>query len=100
MLTKILTLLAPGLTLIANWCTEFKRLIALRHLHPKTILKRKGNIAHLKCSIGHIRIGSVRPVHIAQAVHELWQSGRQNTAGRVLPGVKNPFQKQLLPTCP
>ncbi|MCM1129844.1 MAG: hypothetical protein NC211_07740 [Alistipes senegalensis] len=84
MLAKILTRIAPSLTLVADWCTEFEKLIALRSLHPKTINKRKRNLAHLKQAIGHIRIRAVRPIHIAQAVHALWQSGRQNTARRVL----------------
>lgn len=84
MLLKIFSRIAPGMTPVSDWCDEFEKLIALRHLHPKTINKRKGNIAHLKCAIGHIRIGAVRPIHIAQAVHEIWQSGRQNTARRVL----------------
>ncbi|MCM1129476.1 MAG: tyrosine-type recombinase/integrase [Alistipes senegalensis] len=84
MLTQILTRIAPGLTLIADWCGEFEKLIALRHLYPKTVNKRKGNLAHLKHAIGHIRIGAVRPLHIAEAVHRIWLSGRQNTARRVL----------------
>lgn len=84
MLMKFFSRIAPGMTPVADWCGEFERLIALRNLHPQTINKRKGNIAHLKHAIGHIRIGAVRPIHIAQAVHEIWQSGRQNTARRVL----------------
>ncbi|MCM1128313.1 MAG: hypothetical protein NC211_00260 [Alistipes senegalensis] len=71
MLIKLLFRIAPGMTLVSNWCDEFEKLI---FLHPKTILKCEGNIAHLKCAIGHFRIGAVRPPHIAQAVHALWQS--------------------------
>lgn len=84
MLMKFFSRIAPGMTPVSSWCDEFESLIALRNLTPKTINKRKGNIAHLKQAIGHIRIGAVRPIHIAQAVHEIWQSGRQNTARRVL----------------
>ncbi|MCM1129472.1 MAG: tyrosine-type recombinase/integrase [Alistipes senegalensis] len=84
MLAKILTRIAPGLTLVSDWCGEFERLLALRNLHPKTINKRKGNLAHLKRAIGQLRLGSIRPIHIAEAVHQIWQSGRQNTARRVL----------------
>lgn len=41
MLVKILSHIAPSLTLVADWCSEFERLIALRNLHPKTINKLK-----------------------------------------------------------
>lgn len=37
MLAKILSRIAPGFTLVADWCSELERLIALRDLHPKTI---------------------------------------------------------------
>ncbi|MCM1281507.1 MAG: tyrosine-type recombinase/integrase, partial [Alistipes senegalensis] len=84
MLTQILARLAPSLTLVSDWCAEFEKLISLRSLHPKTINKRKGNLAHLKRAIGQLRLGAIRPIHIAEAVHQLWQSGRQNTARRVL----------------
>lgn len=95
MLIRILSRIAPGITPVTDWCDEYMMLLDLRDLRPKTREKRKGHVGHIKSAIGGIRISSVRPIHVAQAVHEIWESGRQNTARRVLLEAKDMFAEAV-----
>lgn len=71
MFIKFLARLFPAFSLLLTGAVNLKGLIEAHGLYPKIINKRKRNIAHLKHTIGHIRIGAMRPIHIAEPVHDI-----------------------------
>lgn len=76
--------IAPGFQSLAAWCEIYDTIIAARPLKPKTLQNRRSNVAHLRAVLGRHTMRSIRPIDIALAVREIWDSGRQVAARRVL----------------
>lgn len=82
--SKMLGRFAPSYQPFNQWCLVYMQIINTRHLSKKTLSNRRVNVAHLCAAMGHLPMCKIKPMHIAVAARDIWQSGRQVTAQRVL----------------
>lgn len=81
---------------VNQFAVEYQTLLASLHLTPKTITNRSNCLRLLCEGIGTMRISDVRPANVATVVNDIWASGRQFTARRVLYEAEALFNQALL----
>ncbi|MBU0538529.1 MAG: tyrosine-type recombinase/integrase [Gammaproteobacteria bacterium] len=96
LLTKTLGRIAPGYQSFSSWCQVYDKIIGARPLGTKTLQNRRKNVAHLVLALGDKSMRSIRPVHVSVAVRDIWQSGTQFTARRVLIEAVDIFNEAIL----
>jgi integrase len=83
-----------GITL-NDWRSEYMQVVKLRHLEPSTIAEKDNCAEYLCAAIGARRLRKVRPVHIASVMRDIWETGQQSKARRLLVVARDMFSEAI-----
>jgi integrase len=79
----------------AQWLNEYLSLIALRQIDEST-RQEKARCARVLCAgIADKKLRKIRPVHIAQTVRAVWETGEQSRARRLLVVARDLFAEAV-----
>ncbi|GFM84995.1 hypothetical protein PSCICO_03940 [Pseudomonas cichorii] len=83
---------------LGAWAVEYTQLIATRDLKPKTLKDRFAHTAKLISLLGgpDRPVASIRPVDMAKAIRQVWDSGREHLALRLYIEADDMFSEAIV----
>lgn len=85
----------PKYMTCADWSVEYLQVIGLRPLAESTLHNRKASTKHIVAGIGHLPIGSVKPIHVGKMIRDIAQRSPQ-CAKRALFEARDFFNEAIL----
>jgi integrase len=80
---------------VNDWLETYVEILGNRSLRAETVKSRMFYVAHIREAIGEMPIGKVMPIDISRTIREIWDSGRQSCARRVLIEMRDVFSEAV-----
>lgn len=86
----------PKYMTCAEWSVTYLQAIDLRPLAESPLHNRRASTKHIVAGIGHLPIGSVKPLHIGKMIRDIAQHGSPQCAKRALFETRDFFNEAIL----